>query len=562
MSYSELRKQILSLLSRPPYRYNVPYLALLFKVDRTTIHHVIRPLVRKGIIHKEVYDGLTWISLRSKTLYESLRRNVDYHIRKKPSRELTIIGSHSQNNVIIDVDFGKKQSIVDLIKNKRVSQTVFFPRKISTGLGKEVLGSNHGFLTMKASSGSMVRKNGNELGERAPRNFQQKSKEAATGPIPNFKIKWPRRAHWARIQAFRILVRRKQLTLDDWIVLNRLFNAYLEDTGHRVILLMDEYEESVLWLKYKHRFTREGIRRLINRFNNVFKKANSYQYGIFLTLTLDPKKYPNMIVARYELQKAWNRMMSYFKKKLGKKPAFIRIIEFTKKHGTGLIHYHVLILGVKRLMAKDRYEARLPKPVLINNKYKSTIWASTLDELYDRIKKYGFQPEEVKIIDHGESLKQLLEKWGFGKIHDIKYVINFNGRWMTYNFYKALSSTNDGAGISGIRNLKGYLKKYLVKAFNDLDLDTMEIKVDEPVPLTLYWALNTRFFTYSKQLRPESEPVTTTRIIINGREIGYRFLGTGYIVNPEVLPLQTDKPPWTYFIDNTFPPWYDPTLEL
>ena len=458
MRYSELRKKILSLLSQPPYEYNVPYLARVLGVDRTVIHKVIRPLVKKGIIHKELIDGLTWISLSHKNLYEYLKHRVEFATRKR----------------------------VDLINNKRVSQTQI---SVDDELCKGSCKSNHGLP-------NRVR----ELCKDPSCNLHNCCVEPG-GPAHN--IRFPKRAHPYRIQAWRILLRRKQLTLDDWVVLNELFNGYLEDTGHRVILLLDECGGSTLWIGYKHRFTKSGIRRLLRRFNSVFNKANKFTYGVWLTLTVDPKKYNNIIEMRYELQKAWNRFMSWLRKRLGFRPPYIRIIEFTK---SGLVHYHVVLLGVRRIGDK----------------------------------KTVVTPE--------------LERIGFGKVNFMYTIVNRNGKWIPKKLLEAMKKNVDGAGLPS--NLKSYLKKYLVKAFNDLDLESMSVNIDQVNPLTLYWGLNSRFFTYSKAVKPDPEPPRSSKIIIGAMVCGYRFLGSGYIVNPEILPTETDDPPWEYHVPMTFPPIY------
>ncbi len=470
-SYRELRRKILSLLSKPPFRYNVPYLALLFHVDRTTIHHVIRPLVKRGIIHKEVYDGLTWISLRSHTLYETLKYDVEFYTRKI------------------------RRKGVDLIKDKRVSQTV---------LGNSC-SNHHGVFTQLGDPQRCIAA---RLSTSQPEKVVSKQQPGRA----NSRIKWPKRSHWARVQAFRILVRRRQLTIDDWVMLNKLFNAYLEDTGHRTIILTDD-EGRTLWLPYKHRFTRSGIKKLLKKFYSVFDNANRFTTGVWLTLTVDPKKYNNIIEMRYELQKAWNRFMSWVRKKTGKRPPYLRVIEFTK---TGLVHYHVILLGIKRLGDK----------------------------------KTEITPE--------------LERIGFGKINYMYVVINRNGKWIPKKLLDLKQGKSkvkaDGAGLPS--NLKSYLKKYLMKAFNDLDIDSMSVELEQVNPITLYWALNSRFFTYSRQIKPMLEIHIVSKLIIYDREIGFRFLGSGYVVNPEVLPHITDDPPWNYFIDYTFPPIYDPSFEL
>jgi len=538
MKYSELRKQILSLLSQPPYRYNIPYLARHFNVHRTVIHKVIKPLENKGLIIREKYDGMTWISLHHKTLFQFIRREVDFHTRKIwRSKRLILFGMHSSSSTIVMVDFGKE--VVDLIYNKRVSQTS------SKNCERGVIKSITAFTTNCVVDGSGFHNSCVGLGGPV-HNDCVGSRVAAS------QLRFPRRAHWARAQAFRILVRRRQLTIYDWVLLNRLFNAYLDDTGHRVIILFDEYEGKTLWLGYRHRFTKSGLKKLIRKFNSVFDKANKYKYGIWLTLTVDPKKYRNVIEMRYELQKAWNRFMSYIRKKYGTRSPYLRVIEFTK---TGLVHYHVLLLGVRRLLPRDYIEARLSSGRII--------WASSREELKERLKKMNIDINKVKIIYHKESFVKMLEQWGFGKINYMYLVVNRNGKWIPKKLFEAQQAKGDikadGAGLPS--NLRSYLKKYLTKAFQDLDMDSMTVEIDKINPISLYWALNSRFFTYSKTIKPEPE-IGYSKVIIGDRVLSYRFLGTGYIVNPNALPLETEKPPWEYFIDLTYPPIYDPTLEI
>lgn len=58
------------------------------------------------------------------------------------------------------------------------------------------------------------------------------------------------------------------------------------------------------------RFSERGIRKVLRKFNGVFDSGNRFSFGVWLTLTVDPKKYSNLVVMRYELQRAWNRFMS------------------------------------------------------------------------------------------------------------------------------------------------------------------------------------------------------------------------------------------------------------
>jgi len=102
------------------------------------------------------------------------------------------------------------------------------------------------------------------------------------------------------------------------------------------------------------------------------------------------------------------------------------------------------------------------------------------------------------------------------------------------------------------------LSKYLSKAFRSLDFSSIydvhsvlnSIESDSFCPLALYWALNVRFFGCSRNLE-------VVRLSVGVRGVSeWVFLGSGYVVNPDVLPVVVDKPPWEFALPNCLPPTY------
>ena len=303
-----------------------------------------------------------------------------------------------------------------------------------------------------------------------------------------------------RLEAFKLLSNVNMLDNELWCTLNELFNAYMNDVSRRAIILKHVDGDRWLWLPYRVRFSRSGVRKILYRFNKVFNGSNDFKYGVWITFTVNPKKYRNIVTMRYELQKSWNRFISWLSKRLGFRPKYLRVIEFTK---SGLIHYHVLLFNVRR------------------------------------------------ICDKKTELTPYLEKIGFGKINFLYQIVNRNGKWIPKKLLDIKDNTEvmvDGAGLPS--NLKGYLSKYISKVFRDIDFDEGYPQVDENEinPIVLYWALNVRFFTCSIDLLPKTNYY---------RSWEWEFWGTGYLINSIDYPFETDYPPWDYHVPWTFPPLYE-----
>jgi hypothetical protein len=289
----------------------------------------------------------------------------------------------------------------------------------------------------------------------------------------------------------------KVYPLSDWVKQQvvEYFVRYLDIARSRVIVLEDE-DGFYCTVPYKTRF--HSIEDVLRRFDVVFGNASKrYRYGVWVTLTTDPKMYEgyDYLRYRYEFMKAWNRALAWFRKRF-KRVSYIAVFEFTD---SGLIHFHIVVFGLSRI-------------------------------------------EDYRVFT------RRLIGWGFGKINFMYQIVNVDGVWRPR---KIINIDNcDGAGLpkdfilASRLGLRSYLKKYLTKTLKavkaigilgspsgSLDFITgvfqtvsksgisqsrEDLSKDGVVDsatsssnsniavalwkLAFYWTLRLRFFTYSRDL--------------------------------------------------------------
>ena len=251
------------------------------------------------------------------------------------------------------------------------------------------------------------------------------------------KIQTPqfRRIHPKKLEAIHYLMERKSLEFDDWFELSRYLFNYISDVSKRVILLKNVQTDDLLLLHYKHRFIKKEIKKKIKEYEKLWE--NNYDVGVFLTLTMDPNKYPNLLEATKRISKCLNRFMSYLYKRLGNRPPYVNIFE---PMDSGNPHLHLVIFGIPRI--EDHYK-----------------------------------------------LTKILTKEGFGMVH-YEYKIRKCGNtwvWAHRKHRPKNCRTND---------VKAYLKKYLIKTLF-FDFEACEL---QKMKISFYFATNKRFFTCSRSL--------------------------------------------------------------
>ena len=278
------------------------------------------------------------------------------------------------------------------------------------------------------------------------------------------KRKLPKRANPKRISAILFLSQIKMLNETAQELVSELFEAYLEDTDHRVILLRSVDTGEFLKLPYSHRFRPNRLKAQLAKYDLAWEQAErlGFKRAVFLTLTTDPSKYRSLLEAYRDISPKWNRLMSWITKKVGYRPKYILVFEFTKK--TGLPHIHAIIFGISRIAPQD----------------------------------------------------ELNKRWGaFTWLYSLKYS---RGQWLKVDNPRKKRQESPKVNGPVFKDAKAYLRKYLSKTFRvmtnllepapDRDFWRQEAPIqadyvdwENLVQLALFWASGKRFFTTSVSLR-------------------------------------------------------------
>jgi len=303
---------------------------------------------------------------------------------------------------------------------------------------------------------------------------------------------------WARLYVSS----RRQLSEEDWERLFGYFRLYLEDTEDRFLLLRHRDEEDrFLVLPYAHRFLKRRLKEHSRRVDVIFAQASeSFSEGVFLTLTMDPKRYSSLVDAMRKLSLAWNRFMSRLRKVYGFRPPYIRVLEF---QDSGNPHLHVVLFGVSR------------------------------------------------IGEHRE-LTEYFKRIGFGEIHyEYKIVKIEKDKWVWANPEKGKPSNATHLSV------KDYIKKYIKKQFDyegsegfvSYETEESGERTEERdrlarLKISAYFALNARFYTASYSLLPP-------KVIPKVRVVKWAFVSSFHL---------SDAPEWVVRLvlesDAEFPVWF------
>ena len=202
---------------------------------------------------------------------------------------------------------------------------------------------------------------------------------------------------------------------DEYDTLEDLFSQYLDAIDSATIILKHKEDDRFLLVGYNTRFNSQRRRKkLLARYDHAWQYASRhYKNGVFLTLTTDPSRFSSIYESTMAISWAWNSFMSWLQKRIGRRPPYIKVLEFTKK---GLPHLHVVFFDV------------------------------------------GY------LADHEE----ITEEWnrlGQGIINYEYAIINKNGNWRWKK-----RKTRDGG-----RSVKQYLKKYLLKTMSKASLGTLAL---------------------------------------------------------------------------------------
>jgi hypothetical protein len=285
-----------------------------------------------------------------------------------------------------------------------------------------------------------------------------------------------------KVKALQLLIKNKKLNEEQKKELIKLFKEYIEDVRQRRIILIPKKEyrgelEPII-LDYEVRFTsKRKAKRNKRQYRHIWKDtAKRYRWAVVITLTIDPKKVPNLWEARYLAQAEFNRYMTGLNKfltgrarKYGRRVRRYSYARFIEYQENGMIHYHHVVFGVR--------------------------WIKNENELAQKNWRLGFVDVQTLVNVRG--------KWRFKKKPK-----DYDERYRRYKRHKTGKETDGGSPLYASpevyfyfsSNYAGIEDPSQLESYDDYDLLNM----------ALHWALNTRFWTNSRdlQLPPEEREST------------------------------------------------------
>ena len=170
--------------------------------------------------------------------------------------------------------------------------------------------------------------------------------------------------------------------------------SYLNDIDDKHIIIDNEKDDKTLVLDYITRFDERYVRRIWAKFKEI---TEGYKTGVFISLTIDPKRFHSLRHAYRSLMRAWHKLHDKIKHILkehyGMDTApYIRVIEAQEN---GLPHIHIAIMGIKWLMPWKELKD------LWDKKYNIGIHVD-IREIYERIGVMKYMRKYLTKSLHGD----------------------------------------------------------------------------------------------------------------------------------------------------------------
>jgi len=138
-------------------------------------------------------------------------------------------------------------------------------------------------------------------------------------------------------------------------VVTSLAKGYVQDIKGKTLVLINHQKKDIKFLPYLTRFDYDYAKRVARKWKKI-----GYREGIFLTLTLDPKRFSSFEQAYGALLWGWNKISTAMRKKFPQIKGYARVVELQE---SGNPHLHVLIFGADfiaiewiRKLWEERYQ--------------------------------------------------------------------------------------------------------------------------------------------------------------------------------------------------------------
>ena len=116
---------------------------------------------------------------------------------------------------------------------------------------------------------------------------------------------------------------------------------YVKKVKDKAIVLRNVETDVVKIVPYYTRFSDGYYHEAIKKMRRLYSDD-----AVFLTLTLDPRRFISLDDAYRKLRIGWNKLLTMLRKRYGKLQ-FVKVVEFQK---SGSPHLHALFFGISRLI--------------------------------------------------------------------------------------------------------------------------------------------------------------------------------------------------------------------
>ena len=215
------------------------------------------------------------------------------------------------------------------------------------------------------------------------------------GGGPNREREVVRFRRYEFVQARQRIMRPSLSYLNAWGALGDVVShakSYVKKVKDKAIVLRNVETDALAVVPYYTRFSDGYYQGAIRK----IKKLGASN-AVFLTLTLDPKRFISLDNAMKDLRVGWNRLLTMLRKRC-RRLQFVKVVEFQKN---GSPHIHVLFLGISRLIdaneLREFWDKSYGAGTMVYLKRIKNDGRQVVAYLTKYIKKYLDRPdEEVK----------------------------------------------------------------------------------------------------------------------------------------------------------------------
>jgi len=220
-----------------------------------------------------------------------------------------------------------------------------------------------------------------------------------------------------------------------------------------------------MFLPYTNRFDVEYMKNQVIKIRKAFKGLELHDSILFLTLTIDPKRYPSLYDGHKDIQRHVNHLLTVLRKKYPHTFRYVKVAEIQTAN-TFNVHYHIA-MSIRSTAGMD--------------------WnVMYFDGSYDR--KENIRSFVKGLWDYDKGLWHI----GTAEMELVEEIHDGLSSYVRVTGYE----TKDHHTQKFVRKYKGtiqgYMLKYLYKAISPKDEDEL-IGTNNSV----LWALNSRIFSHT-----------------------------------------------------------------